>query len=290
MKKPPALALALAICACSPGQQTAPPNGSAAKGGYALRSNVPGASLVQVTELPAVTSAHVLVEGYCAERFVKPASAAARLAEQKGWRVLQEAKFHQLQAVLIVRGLEQMTSGRCASIDANIAFFDGGRLVGVLYPKGKDAIAIGAMELVDNHLRIWSPDPAAQGQVDLDGTNLTFDRITGSDRVCNGKYRVPAVFGQPYPEARRTLIAAGWRATPSTEEMVEDERLTRYRRRFPEFDYCAGTGYGECSFTLTAADDVTRLTVTTLGDIDDARVSSYSVSCGGTTPGNGEGP
>ena len=277
------VAALLAISACSAAQNSASKSEGAstklaASNGYTLRSNVTGASLVRLAELPSTTPLPIEPESNCAH-FIQPASAGGRLAARKSWRLLQEQLFYQFQAVLIVRGGDPLTSGRCNYIDANVAFFEGERLIGILYPKGKDGIRIAGMEVVDGHLRIWSTDPSAQGQVNLKGTNLSFDEVKGSDSVCNGKFHVPVVFGQPYPQARPTLIASGWSARPSKEEMPADQ--IEYRRRFPELDSCAGTGYGECGFTLIAADGVTKLFITTLGGIDDMAVSSYEVACDG---------
>ncbi|MCW3849280.1 hypothetical protein OF829_18740 [Sphingomonas sp. LB-2] len=286
-----ALLLALLASACAQAQQPANNVAEAAPSpaptGYALRSNVAGASLVRVTELPATTT--LPAEGNC-DHFVEPVSPAAKLAAQKGWRVLGEERFKQFQVVLIARGGDAMTSGRCNYIDSNLAFFEGGRLIGILYPKGKDSTPIAGIEPVDGHLRVWSTDPMALGQVNLTGTNLSYDEISGGDRVCGGKYNVPTVFGLPYAEARKKLIAAGWRALPSKEEVSQIADYAAARRRFPELDTCAGTGYGECGYTLTAADGVTTLGVVTLGDVDDATVSGYDVACDGKPEQDPNGP
>lgn len=277
-----ALVIALLASACSQAPQST--NNTAVAGevsGYSLRSNVEGASLVKVGELATVQPAKVEIEGYCAERFIEPKTAGGKLAAGKGWRVTQEAKFNQFNAVLIVRGLDPMTSGRCQAIDANIAFFESDRLVGILYPKGKDGISIGTMLTENGHFRIFSPDPMLQGQLNLSGTNLTFDRVTASDSVCDGKFTVPNLHGLDYPQARRKLLAAGWLAKPSTMEADENDSVISFRQKFPETDGCAGTGYGECSFTLTAADGRAGLSVTTLGGFDDAVVSSYEAICHG---------
>jgi hypothetical protein len=172
-----------------------------------------------------------------------------------------------------------MTSGRCNSIDANIAFFEGAKLIGVLYPKGKNGIGISAMELTNNHLRVWSTDPMAQGQVNLNGAALTFDKIAGSDSVCNGKYRVPTLYGLRYSKARRELAVAGWLPQPHHEAVEGDYRTGDYRKRFPETDSCAGTGYAECRFSLLAKDGSAWVNVVTLGEDDDPVVSDYATSC-----------
>jgi hypothetical protein len=282
-----AVFLALALSACSSGQQSASnitaatPSQSAVRSesGYALRSNVEGASFVRLAELAIVSPTPLEPDSYCSERFVQAKTEAGKVAAAKGWRIVQEEKFHALQAVLIVRGFEQMTSGRCKSIDANIAFFEGPKLIGVLYPKGKHGIGISAIQVTNDHLRVWSTDPMAQGQVNLGGANLTFDKVTGSDSVCNGRYRVPAIYGLRYSEARRALAVAGWTPRPHQDIVEGDYRTSDYRKRFPETDSCAGTGYAECRFSLRARDGAAWINIVTLGEDDDPVVSDYATSC-----------
>jgi hypothetical protein len=256
---------------------------AAAQPRYALRSNVRGASLVRIEQLAAVTPTPIEADNWCSERFVRPTSPGGKIAMKRGWRVVQETKFHQFEVVLIVRGLEKMTSSRCASIDANVAFFNGDQLVGVLYPKGKDGISIAAIEPVGAHLRVWSPDPLVQGQATLAGTSLTFDDVTGNDSVCAGKYQVPPVFSRNYSEARRMLIAAGWVPVPPTPEPNEYPFVTEYRKRFPEVESCSGTGWDECGSSFAARHGAATLGIAFFGDGDDPAVSGYSVACQGRT-------
>lgn len=244
---------------------------------YGLRSNVTGASLVRFGELPTVAPYGDNSDDYCGER-VRSATKGGQLAEQRGWRVVKEAKFHGLDAVLLVRGYDPGTSGHCTSKDPNLMFFDGSRLVGVLFSKGKNGIGMNSIENVGGNLRVWD-DMSAVGQVSLSGTDLTFDRVTGSDSVCDGKYRVPVVFGQPYSKARRILGSSGWIARTSKEETSAGDRTETYRTRFPEVDSCSGTGYGYCTFGLTAKEGAAKLSIITAGEDDDPSVTSYDVSC-----------
>lgn len=246
---------------------------------YALRSNVTGASLVRIEQLPTVTPYGDNSDDYCGER-LRATTVGGKIAEQRGWRVVKEAQFHGLDAVLVVRGYDPGTSGHCFSKDPNLAFFEEDRLVGVLYSKGKSGIGMNDVQNVGDHLRLWD-DVSAVGQISLNGAALTFERVTGSDEVCDGKYRVPVVFGQPYSKARQILGNSGWIAQPSTEETSEGDRTESYRTRFPEVDSCSGTGYAYCSFGLSAQDGVARLSITTAGEDDDPGVTNYSVSCDG---------
>lgn len=249
-------------------------------GGYALRSNVAGASLVRLEQLPTVKPYGDTADDYCGDR-VRPATARGKMAAQRGWLVVNETRFHDLNAVLLVRGFDPGTSGHCFSKDPNLAFFDGDRLVGVLYSNGKDGIGMNDAEDVGGHLRVRD-DLSPVGQVNLNGTDLTFDRVTGSDEVCSGKYRVPVVFSQPYSKARRILGRSGWIARQSTGEVIEDGRTENYRARFPEVETCSGTGYARCFFVLSANDGVAKLSITTAGEDDDPVVTDYDVSCDGS--------
>ena len=246
---------------------------------YSLRSNIAGASLVRIEQLPTVTPYGDNSDDYCGET-LRATTAGGKIAEQRGWRVVKEAQFHGLDAVLVVRGYDPGTSGHCFSKDPNLAFFKGDRIVGVLYSKGKNGIGMNDVQNSGDHLRVWD-DVSAVGQISLDGAALTFDRITGSDEVCDGKYRVPVVFGQPYSKARQILGNSGWIARPSTEETSEGDRTEGYRTRFPEVDSCSGTGYAYCSFGLSAQDGVAKISVTTAGEDDDPVVTNYDVSCDG---------
>ncbi|MFT4027195.1 MAG: SHOCT domain-containing protein [Novosphingobium sp.] len=244
---------------------------------YALRSNVKGASLVRIKELPTTTAYNGDPGNYCGDR--KAASTdGGKIAERRGWRVVNEKKFHNLDAVLIVRGFDPGTSAHCFSKDPNIAFFDGARLIGVLFSKGKDGVGMNDIEVTGEWLRVWD-DVSPIGQLNLQGNDLTFDRVSGYDEVCGGKYRVPAVFNEAYSKARGDLGGAGWTAQPSNEETFEGDRTEDYRRRFPETDSCSGTGYGYCNFTLKSKDGLAKLSITTVGEAEDPLVASYDVAC-----------
>lgn len=272
----------LLLTACSPGKDASSNAVKAEPAKYALRSNIVGASLVRIDALPTVTPYGENGDDYCGER-VAARTAAGKSAEQKGWRVVQETKFHGLDALLIVRGYDPGTSSHCFSKDPNLVFLEGEKIVGVLYSKGKNGIGINAIEIVGDHLRVWD-DNMAIGQLNLADNRLTFDSITGSDPACKGKYQVPVVFGQPYSKARRILGKAGWVTSPSTEDAGGDERTESYRTRFPEADYCSGTGYAYCRFSLKARDGKATLFITTTGEDADPVATAYAVSCDGAKP------
>ena len=246
--------------------------------GYAFRSTVPGASFVRLGQLPTATPYGDISE-HCSELIQAATTLGGRLAEQRGWRVVEEKRFHGLDAVLVVRGFEEGTSSHCFSRDPNVAFFQGDRLVGVLYSRGPDGFGMNALENVGRHLRVWG-DLSPVGQFNLDGTDLTFDPVTGSDEVCGGRYRVPAVFNRDYASARPILRRSGWVPRPRTEESAERIRAP-WLAPFPEVDDCSGTGYGFCGFDWVSERGDARLAIITAGGADDPMVISYGVSCDG---------
>lgn len=277
--------LALSANASPPGAIIAnePPASSLASSmpaAFTFRSNVIGASFVRFAELPTVTPYGDDPNEYCGKVF-HAATPQGRMAERHGWRVVQETRYHGFNAVLIVRGYDQGTSSHCFAKDPNLAFFDGEHLVAVLYSKGEKGIGMNAVESIGDHLRIWD-DLSAVGQISVKGENFTFDRVSGDDEVCGGKYRVPAVFGLPYSKARTILGKVGWLPKRSSEKTFgSGDRTLDYRSRFPEADSCSPTGYGYCAFALHAQSGVATLEITTAGENEDPGVVSYGVSCGG---------
>ncbi|WP_040308725.1 SHOCT domain-containing protein [Asticcacaulis biprosthecium] len=248
---------------------------------YALRSNVAGASLVRLQQLPAVKSYDGDADNYCGDPDqYKAQTPGGKIAQQQGWRVVKEEAFQRLDSVFIIRGYDPGTSGHCFTKDANLAFFDGGQLIGVLYGKGKNAIGINNIEIVGDHLRV-SDDVIPVGQISLKNHSLTFDKITGSDVVCGGEYNVPVVFGQTFSKARELLGNSGWKAPPGTKERFVGDDAQVDPLRFPELDSCSGTGYAYCFFTLQAKGGVAKLSIITQGESDDPVVVDYKVFCDG---------
>jgi hypothetical protein len=241
-------------------------------------SHIAGASLVGIAELPPVPS-HAADNADCTDCFVVPKTAGGQVAAAKGWHVVQEAKLGDLDAVLIVSHMEQQTSGRVEPEDANVALFDGAKLVGILFGKGKQGIEIAKLEPAGGELRVWSAIPESlQGRLHVRGTAISFDRVTGSDAVCNGAYRVPAVFNDSYSQARSALTKAGWIPLPQVREPDTIEPDTP-EARYAETDDCAGTGFAQCIFDYKAAKGSARLNITTHGEGEDPIVSTYAVTC-----------
>lgn len=246
---------------------------------YAFQSQVSGATFEPLAELPTVKPYDGDQDGYC-DQPISATTAGGSLAEKRGWRVMKEAKYHDLDAVLMVRGFDPGTSGHCFPKDANVAFFEGDKLLGTLSAAGKNGIGINTFENIGGYLRIWD-DLMPVGQIDLTSKTFTFAKVTGSDEVCGGKYRVPTAFGKPYSKARELFGKAGWNPTINTEDTGGDTRTDDYRSRFPETGSCAGTGYAYCSFELQASKGPATLAVTTAGEDEDPRVVGYDVSCDG---------
>lgn len=246
---------------------------------YTFQSQVSGANFAPLAELPTVKPYGEDQDGYCSQP-IAAATAGGRSAEKRGWRVIQETPYQGMDAVLMVRGFDPGTSGHCFPKDANLAFFEGGKLLGTLSASGKNGIGINTVESIGGRLRVWD-DLMPVGQIDLTSRTLTFAQVTGTDDVCGGKYRVPTTFGKPYSRARDLLGRTGWNPGVTTEEEGGDSRTEDYRSRFPETDSCAGTGYAYCAFAWQANNGAATLQIVTAGEDDDPRVVSYNVSCDG---------
>jgi hypothetical protein len=245
-----------------------------AASGYTAASTNPDVKAALLADLPHAPASAPL-DPYCADYSLKPQSSAGRAAAAKGWLIAGEARLGPLTAVLIVGGYEPGTSAVCYARNGNIALYDGARLVAIVYAaKGSD-VQIGSFEQIGETLRIGTSTPIAPfGDLTIHGRDISFGPISASDSVCGGRRTVPNVYGLPIVEARRKLIANGWKPVASSEEVWALGAELR-AQGVVEVSSCSGTGYGFCAFEYAAGGD--RLDLTTTDD--DAEVGSYSVEC-----------
>lgn len=256
-----------------------------AQSALTMESRVAGLEIVALTELPAAPAERGDRET-CSHKLVQPETTAGRLVADKGWAVTREAAFHGLTAVTFAGGFIPGTSGTCAFVDGNLAFYDGDRLVALAYANDPEKIVLGFVSpLGDGGLRLWSGDylewPLADVQPREDGIAIV--PLAFSEAVCGGAAEVPLIYGLPIDKARRALRAAGWEPVPYAEARSEygGQASDIAAAGVTEVEECSGTGLGYCSYVYRSA--AGQLFVTSVGEISEDGtlpvLADYSVDC-----------
>jgi hypothetical protein len=212
--------------------------------------------IVATSTLPT-NPKRVPVAEYCSGYAIDPKTPGGRLAARNGWIVTSETKLAKYDAVTFIGRLDQMTSATCVHEDGNLALFEGSRLKAIAFePKPSAASdpddlaefdSLGFAEQIDAHrIRLhWGlPAPPFADVVLRDG--ISIERIAPKDPACGGAAEVPNVFGEKIADARKKLIAFGWRPQPPP----ADDPMTGIFEGgdVPEVEACSGTGYGFCAY------------------------------------------
>ena len=120
-------------------------------------------------------------------------------------------------------------------------------------------------------------------------SNLIYQNCSVINKVIFGKYRTdwsvnyvkkngrmiaafkdaPNVLGLDYKEARRTIIAEGWKPVYAKNNEMYGGYVDFVSAEYPEVYDCAGTGLVPCIFFFNNPDDNYYLKVTTAGQFDD---------------------
>lgn len=100
----------------------------------------------------------------------------------------------------------------------------------------------------------------------------------------------PKIKGMEYGEARKQIIAAGWKPIKTRTYSYQSNYIDSLEAKFPEINDCAGSGLAPCIFYFENPDDYYYLKVVTLGQFfqdNDGRVSVVEVNSamGGTEYG-----
>lgn len=237
-------------------------------------SEVTGASLVPLAALPP-SPEHGAPAEFCAH-YREPAdalSAAGREVEKLGWFVMSEAPLGRYRAVSFASGFEPGTSAICTPRNANIGIFDGTRLIALAYTARKADWQLGRLEpLETGGLLVGEGQgvggPVAELHQQDEGLRLT--AVAASRSFCQGRASVPNVFGKSIAEARKILIAQGWKPVRAKRgDPLHDVAADLARHGVIEVNDCSGTGVGYCSYTYRNAVGV--LSVVTVGGDPDPR-------------------
>ena len=262
-----------------------------------IRSTVGDLRVLATTRLPANRKRAKVDEDCSQYEIAHPKSLGGRLARRNGWIVTSETKLGSYDAVTFVGALERAwIPPTCAHVNGNIAVFDGAQLKAIAYEvkqrrpidpsegvEVEDSLAFA--EQIDRHrIRLsWGlPLPPFADMVLRD--DISVEPIAKEDRVCGGLAAVPNVFGEDIRQARKKLLAYGWRPVRSTSE---SGAIGSELRGVIEVESCSGVGYGFCGFNYRHKKGF-GLGVVTTGD--GYPVISYGAQCGaGKKPANRHG-
>lgn len=230
------------------------------------------------------------VDDYCSSYVVaNPKSQGGRLADRNGWIVTSETKLGTYDAVTFVGGLDPATSAACFHQDGNLAIFDGSRLEAIAYRQhsSKNPLTIGdqgvedslgsADQIDERKIRLYYGLPSAPFADVVLRDGISIEQTGKEDRVCGGAAVVPNIYNEDIRQARKRLIAYGWRPQKPTEELNGgiDEDLKK--QGVVEVEACAGTGFGYCAFNYEHKKGF-GLRVISAGD--DPNVIGYEAHCG----------
>ena len=216
----------------------------------------------------------------CAGTVREPVSAAARDVARAGWGVTGEGTVGAYQVISFAGSFEPGTSGSCYVGKGNLAVFDAGKLRAIAYARSGSETTIGRIEpFGKGDLRIWDGELLPQPIADLrrTGKGLAIGKLASQERTCGGV--VPGINERPITQARKALIAAGWKPVNhgAAEDRADEREKDLAKLGVIEVESCSGTGFGYCSFDYEQAG--AALAVTTVGDNEDPSVADYAVKC-----------
>ncbi len=127
----------------------------------------------------------------------------------------------------------------------------------------------------------------ATGEVSNDTDTPTEEVTTSTEIISSGTepLRVPDVKGKSYDEARKMIIADGWKPVAQEDEVAmapggvatSGNGKIFWERGYVEVDACAGTGLGQCAFTFFDGGGM-NLFVVTVGEQKEDNSENATVS------------
>ncbi|MDN6882995.1 hypothetical protein QMO14_05190 [Variovorax sp. CAN2819] len=216
----------------------------------------------------------------CPWRVAKPKSATAKLVAAQGWAVMADVPLGAYRAVGFAGRMEPGTSGTCNITQGNVALFDGDRLFALAYGKSAEDTSIGNLSLLEGGtVRVWDGDivgaPVGDLRIDADGT-VRLGKLADEESVCNGRAKVPNIYGMPIDKARQALAGKGWKPVRIKPD-GESRQAGLIRRGIVEAESCAGTGLAYCSFSYTGV--AGTLSLITAGEKGLPDAVGYDVKC-----------
>jgi hypothetical protein len=207
-----------------------------------------------------------------------PKSDGGKIADAFGWGVTGEARLGAYDVVSFAGKFEAATSGSCNIGAGNVALFQGRQLVALIYAPSHSKKSIGSVQASGDKLRIFDGDliPMPVGDLRIAGNGaIEVDSLPAAEPVCNGQDIVPNMYGKSIRQARKTLMAEGWRPVKSSSSDPLSESL--HESGLIEAGGCAGTGFAFCSYAYRKGN--MELDVTTFGDGESPTIAHYAAAC-----------
>jgi hypothetical protein len=183
--------------------------------------------------------------------------------------------------------LDAGTSAVCYPKNGNLAIFDGSRLEAIAYrqnPSADDDVLGVAEQIDDRRIRLNTDTPTAPFADAVLRDGVYIEPPAREDRVCDGAAAVPNIYDQDIRQARKKLIAFGWRPQRPSEELLGGLDRELKAQGVVEVESCAGTGWGPCAFNYKHKKGF-ALRVVSRGE-DVAFVINYGVECGDSDQGS----
>ena len=150
-------------------------------------------------------------------------------------------------------------------------------LVGSLTLKATSSLAIGSADAATSRVVAATSTASEAAPAGTDNGQLGPNQAT----VACSTPPIPPIKGKPYSQVRATLLAAGWKPSPTSadeSDAASAETDARRKQGFIEVESCAGTGTAPCQFNfIDQAGD--KLSVGTDGELDDPPVTGHDLTC-----------
>jgi hypothetical protein len=248
-----------------------------------VASKVADLRIVRIGRLPANPNP-APVDDYCSSvgyGIHSPKSPGGQLAASRGWIVTAETKLGKYDAVTFVGGLDAGTSAVCYPKNGNLAVFDGSHLQAIAYSMRPSKYIVGtAWEMDERRIRLadGTPDAPFADVVLRDG--ILVEPTAPEDPVCGGSAVIPNIYNQGILQARKKLLAYGWRPKRPAEPLNGGMDEALKAQGVIEVEACAGTGWGPCRFNYVHSKGAT-LAVVSRGEDSNPPIISAEASCNG---------
>ncbi len=206
-----------------------------------------------------------------------PDSAEAKAAQPRAWAVHSQQDWAGYRVLGVSRAPSVLYGFGCVNPGGRVLVFRDGRVVAAVRDQDEARVDSGVQHFgetgpahdgADRDLRVGDWSGSWQARLLAQDGRLSLAVLPPLDSYCGGKAQVPRLESLDLPEARKRLLAQGWRPrTVGAREGEDGIRDALVRGGYPEVEECSGTGMGYCNFLYENAAGA-NLTLTTGGESD----------------------